>query len=771
MAPNSPQFNKQNELIRSLRNQLEATERELAGQKWVLQQFLQSPSWRLTYPIRWLARQLRALRAWFSGGAADDRVGASTDTAPLQQETEEPEEIDTSSDPKVFLTNLYKIQLQSFLTSKATLRLPHSHQPEISVILVLFNRAELTLLCLRSLAENYSQPMEIIIVDNASTDETPLLLDRLEGARIVRNSENRNFVLAVNQAAREARGEYLLLLNNDAQVMPGTLAAALSAFRSAADIGAVGGRLMLLDGTLQEAGSIIWRDGSCLGYGRGDNPFAPMYMFRRDVDYCSGAFVLTSRQIWEESGGFDEMFKPAYYEETDYCTRLWKRGLRVVYEPRAALLHYEFASSNSTTSATDLQRDHQKVFANRHQTLLSSHYSADINNILLARMKSGGKKRVLFLDDRVPHTWLGSGFPRSRAILHALLRQDCFVTFYPLSIFEEDWISVYSDMPPEVEFMVGYGPPLLEPFLRTRQKYYDIVFVSRPHNMKLLKPILEAHPEWFEHTQVVYDAEAVFVAREITLRQLRGSPLTEEEAEVLLREEMALAAAADSVISVAESERPHFEKHGIERVHIIGHSISPQPTSRSYQDRKGFLFVGAIHEEASPNGDSVIWFLEEVFPKIQAELGSDIPFTIAGVNTSDRVRQLAQPPVRITGHLPDLTGLYETARVFVAPTRYAAGIPHKVHEAAARGLPVVATRLLASQLAWEDGSVFLVGGDATSFARRCVELYTNEALWTRLRNAALERITAECSADTFERQVKQIVTAQSERLADVGMDR
>ena len=204
--------------------------------------------------------------------------------------------------------------------------------------------------------------MEIIIVDNNSHDETSLLLDRLRGARIIRNAENRNFLLAVNQAAKEARGEYLLLLNNDAQVLPGTLRSALNTIRSAPDIGAVGGRLILLDGTLQEAGSIIWNDGSCLGYGRGDNPFAPMYMFRRDVDYCSGAFLLTPRSTsGKELGGFDERFKPAYYEETDYCTRLWERRLRVVYDPNAVLLHYEFASSESAN-----QRNRSTARASAH---------------------------------------------------------------------------------------------------------------------------------------------------------------------------------------------------------------------------------------------------------------------------------------------------------------------------------------------------------------------------------------------------------------------
>src|SRR5215475_8714010 len=110
-----------------------------------------------------------------------------------------------------------------------------------------------------------------------------------------------------------------------------------------------------------------------------------MYMFRRDVDYCSGVFLLTPRRIWEELGGFDERFKPAYYEETDYCARLWEMGLRVVYDPYSVLLHYEFASSDSVKSATDLHRDHQQIFLKRHQAHLADHYSPDASSILNAR--------------------------------------------------------------------------------------------------------------------------------------------------------------------------------------------------------------------------------------------------------------------------------------------------------------------------------------------------------------------------------------------------
>ena len=159
---------------------------------------------------------------------------------------------------------------------------------------------------------------------------------------------------------------------------------------------------MLLDGSLQEAGSIIWNNGTCRGYGRGDDPLAPMYMFRRDVDYCSAAFLLTRLDAFCALGGFDAAYRPAYYEDTDYCMRLWERGLRVVYEPAAVVLHYEFASSPSSKEATALHRDHQGLFAGRHRKKLEGHHVPGESQVLRARSARQPSHRVLFIDDRGP---------------------------------------------------------------------------------------------------------------------------------------------------------------------------------------------------------------------------------------------------------------------------------------------------------------------------------------------------------------------------------
>ena len=743
----------QSELLRALRRELAAKEQELADQKWVFEQFLKSPSWRWTAPIRWVANQLRSLR---NGRPPESPAVAAEprDSESIIEAGSESPGQESGTDLKAALTSLHRVALDSFLASGARLDLPHSEKPVISIVLVLFNRAELTLACLRSIAENHAENIEVVLVDNASADKTPQLIERLRGPRVIRNSENRHFLLGVNQGARECRGEYILLLNNDSQLLPGALQNALATMRTSEDIGGVGGKIILLDGTLQEAGSIVWQDGSCTGYGRGDTPFAPMYNFRRDVDYCSGAFLLTPRKIWEQLGGFDEAFKPAYYEETDYCMRLWQNGLRVVYEPTAALVHYEFASSESTASAFSLQAQHQGVFAARHHAVLAPRDMPGADRLLAARSRDN-TRRVLFLDDRVPHLWLGSGFPRANALLRTLLSHECFVTMYPLAGIDESWDLVYSDIPREIEVMTGWGREMLESFLRARRNYYTTIIVSRPHNMELLEPVLAAHPEWFEKVDVVYDAEALFASREVGLRKLAGDPMTEEEVRATFAAEIQLAAAADRVLAVSEGERAAFLNHGISSVEILGHCLNATPSATGFEGRSGLLFVGAVHEEISPNGDSLIWFLTEVFPKIRAALG-DVSLTIAGVNRSETIRQLAVAPVRITGHLTSLTDLYSSSRLFIAPTRYAAGIPHKVHEAAAYGLPVIATPLLAAQLNWMADELG-IAESAEDFAARCIELYTDAAKWTSLRDAALKRVRAECSPQAFEDQVRKIL--------------
>jgi GT2 family glycosyltransferase len=654
---------------------------------------------------------------------------------------------------KQAFSDLADVVLQSFLSSGAPLKIPSSDTPSVSIVVVVWNRAELTFQCLRSIAEVDDIDFELIVVDNGSADQTPELFQRIQGVRYVRNGENRFFSPAVNQGAGDARGEFLLLLNNDAILMPGAVRILVDAVRSSADVGAAGGKIVLLDGSLQEAGNIVWRDGSCLGYGRGDSPLASPYMFRRDVDYCSGALLVTRRRLFEQLGGLDEVFNPAYYEETDYCIRLREANYRVVYEPRSVILHYEFASS-SPEGAIDLQVRNRATFVQRHHDRLRSHMAPDPENVLEARSADRSRRRVLYIDDRVPHRHLGSGFPRANAIVRKLSEWGFAVTFYPVSITWEEWDKVYRSVPNDVEVILDSGEAGMGRFFLSRRGYYDLVFVSRPHNMRTLREFTDADPGLLEGIDLVYDAEAVFAFREVQQMELDGRNAS-GELEKRTRAEVELARVAHTVVSVSEREAQVFRSHGIPRVEVLGHVHDRTPTPRPFGERAGFLFVGAIHDTTSPNGDSMTWFVREILPGIQAE-DPDAGVSIIGVVSSEEILALESPAVRVLGPVEDLFDFYDSARVFIAPTRFSAGIPHKITEAAAHGIPVVATSTLAAQLDWTDGRELLVADTAPDFARQCVRLSSDQSLWETMRRNALDRVVDDYSNRVFEDALRRI---------------
>ena len=194
----------------------------------------------------------------------------------------------------------------------------------------------------------HTREVEVVVVDNASRDGTPERLEQeVEGVRVVANHENVGFARAANQGAELAGGELVAFLNNDALVHDGWLAPLVEAVDRDARVAAAGPRLLNLDGSLQEAGALVARDGSTWSYGYGDDPDRPEYRFPRLVDYAAGACLLVRRTALLECGGFADAYSPAYYEDVDLCFALAARGLRTVYEPRSVVTHARHGSGDA----------------------------------------------------------------------------------------------------------------------------------------------------------------------------------------------------------------------------------------------------------------------------------------------------------------------------------------------------------------------------------------------------------------------------------------
>ncbi len=712
--------------------------------------------WRVTAPLRKLRDMLSPARMQHGTGSespnkASNESARSAGTSSVRQT--EGETVGQGFSKARFDRDAQR-ELKDFLENNQLLVFPAASQSKVTIALVFYNRAALSLLCLKSILKHVKLPYELVIIDNDSSDETEELLSRIEGATIKRNTENLGFVKAVNQAAELASGKYLLLLNNDAMLEEASIENAVQVLESDDQIGAVGARIKLLDGSLQEAGSIIWNDGACVGYGRGDDPQSPQYMFRRNVDYCSGAFLLFELALFRELDCFDEQFAPAYYEESDFCIRLQQLGYQIVYDPNVQISHYEFASSGGISGAGKLQQAHREVLCEKHPVYLSRKMENNPDNILRAR-SANDLPNVLVIDDRVPYPSLGAGYPRCSHILNSLARLPINLTFYPLLFPEDDWDEVYTLLAANIEVMLGHGRAGLLDFLKDRSGFYQTIMVSRVHNMEIFNQALSANSELLDGIEIIYDAEAVSAPREVLQRRFWGEHLSDEQARHMVEQELVQAKHADKVIAVSTQEAAIYHEHGIDNTTVLGHMLAVQATEKPFSKRRDLLFVGALRDEGSPNVDSLLWFLVNCLPLIEEKV-PDIRLFVIGDNTVPSLSTVTKDNVIFTGRLDSISEYYNDCRVFIAPTRFAAGIPHKVHEAASMGLPSVTTTLLAQQLGWTNEEQLLCADTPEKFAECCVRLHSDEKLWQGIRESGLQAVERDCSVQVFQSQLQQL---------------
>ncbi|MBB2174333.1 glycosyltransferase [Gluconacetobacter johannae] len=627
--------------------------------------------------------------------------------------------------------------------------------PDVSVIVVVRNHFALTLQALASVRAGWPGDIDLIVVDSGSHDETIHIERFVTGARLIRFSRNLGYVDACNAALRHVAAPATLFLNNDLTLGHQAIGRAMRRLTSAPDIGAVGAKLVRTNGVLQEAGSIIWRDGSTGGYLRDRDPTVPEANFVRDVDYCSGAFLMVRSDILRAMDGFDPAFSPAYYEEVDLCVRLRKAGYRTVYDPAIVVRHLEYGSSDGAFSH-GLMRRNLHVFATKHRDVLRYCYPRNDENAVFARTARQDRRRILYIEDRIPLRHLGSGYVRSNDIVRMMVELGYHVTIFPITPSHESLPAIYRDFPDSVEILHDRDIDVLADFVRGRSRYYDLTWVGRTHNLDRLLPALAATSVDLPVNGFILDTECIAAPRTAARARVLGLPPPPPLPEAL-RAELACAYFCQQIVTVNAHDAELARQAGFENISILGHMIAPRPTMRRWVERQDMLFLGAIHDMGSPNYDSLDWFVTHVLPllpptfhlSVAGHVGPTVHFTAFAGNGR----------VRLLGPVDDPAPLYDQHRVFVAPTRFAGGMPYKIHEAASYGLPVVATELLCTQTGWTDGRDILSGGtdDPRRFAEAIMALHDDPALWTVVRNGALRRLAQENGPDSYRNELAAIL--------------
>jgi len=636
--------------------------------------------------------------------------------------------------------------------------------PQVSVIVPVYNQLHFTAACLESLAAAAGDtPFEVIVVDDASADETPVWLKRCSGVKVLRNRRNLGFIGTCNRGAKAASGRWLVFLNNDTRVTDGWLDALVRTFERDPAAGVAGGRLVFGDGALQEAGGIVFDDGSAWNYGRGEHPDRPEFGFVAEVDYVSGACLAIGRELFADLGGFDRDYAPAYYEDTDLCMKVRARGLKVVYQPAATVIHFEGATSGTdeASGAKRYQAVNREKFARRWAEALAAHPVNPGEYSLLRALALRDRRlarRALVIDATTPMPDHDSGSVRLVALLKLLVEQGFRTSFLPENRL---WAGRHSSDLQQLGIEVLHAPWVQDPeqWLSKHGEALDLIVVSRHY---VLAPMLKMLRALCPNAKLVFDTVDLHFLREQREAELSGAAAAKKAAEKTRTQELRLINEADATWVVSPVERELLaEQVPQATVEVLSNIHALAGPGKPFEQRHGLLFVGGFQHP--PNVDAAEWLIDEILPRVVEQL-PEVTLHLIGSRMPESLKYRRAPGLKVHGFVAELEPFLAGCRISVAPLRYGAGVKGKVNQSMAHGLPVVATGCAAEGMFCAHERELLVADDAESFAGEIVRLYRDRALWQRLAEGGRANVEQHFSVAAARR-------ALAEMLNGLGLER
>ena len=611
-----------------------------------------------------------------------------------------------------------------------------SKKTDVSIVIPVYNNWEYTLNCLKSISENTSGDYEVVVIDDASNDKTAKILSRVKGLNLLRNKQNAGFIESCNRGVRASKSKYIFFLNNDTLVAKNWLPPLLELIKKK-DVGAVGCKLIYPDGRLQEAGSMVWRDGSAYNYGRGDNPDKPEYNYVREVDYCSGAALLVKRELFKKIGSFDERFKPGYYEDTDLCFSIRNLGYKVMYQPMSTIVHFEGLTCGTDihTGIKKYQEINKPKFTEKWKNSLRNYcYSPSQNNIFLAREKYSGQ-RILVVDHFIPLYDKYSGSLRMFNVLQLLKELGHKITFVGYDSTER--VQPYARRLQQEGIEIAYAPYVssVKEYLEMFGRYFNVVILSRGYvAISVLGLVKENCPA----AKIIFDTVDLAFLREFRRAEIENDKEISKRAEVLKKRELYLAQNSDVTFVVSPLEKEILLKEDSSlTVEVVSNIYCVKPLEKPFSQRKDILFIGSFGW--SPNIDAVTFFVKEIFPRVKQKI-RDGHFFIVGADPPKEILSLRNKNVIIAGHVRNLLPYFKNCKLSVAPLRYGAGVKGKINQSMSYGVPVVTTTIGAEGMGLIDGENALISDDPDDFADKVISLYKNENLWSRLSRNSMKNV-------------------------------
>ena len=641
----------------------------------------------------------------------------------------------------------------------AQLKLPQTQSMMVSIILPVHNQWDYTYNCLKSIVANTQDvSYEVILADDASTDETLCAAAIVKNLRIVRNEQALGFLLNTEKAATLARGKYIHFLNNDTTVHPGWLSSLVKLMAEHDDIGLTGSMLIYPDEKLQDAGGIVWQNADCISlYGRGSNPADEEYQYVRETDYLSGASILIRRSLWLRLGGFDRRYIPAYCEDNDLCFKVRQAGYKTVYQPLSRVTHYEGVSNGRelTTGLKQYQVTNSKKYVEKWKKTLS-HQLLPKQDWFHARDRSFGKKTIVVLDMWIPEWDKNAG---ARTVYqYLLLYQQMGMHVILLSDrydMQEPYTTAYRQMGIEVLVGQGWNIDRFMRWLDVNGRYIDYAYLQRPGTTV---KYIEAFRQKTRAKLFYYPMDLQSVRQERQFQFEKRPELLQQAGEARKLEDR-IFPQMDVIHVVGSREEELVRKrypgkivHNIP-VYIYDKSFFQQLQRPTLTGRKGLIFVGSFTH--TPNPDAIIWFVKKIYPLISRVMPG-YPVYIVGSNPNKDIKQLSSSCVTVTGHVSDeeLAAYYNKARVVIIPLRYGAGVKGKVIEAMAAQVPTVTTSIGAE--GFPQVEHYIDVADTEEEYAQCVLRYLrDDRYWQERAEHLVDYIRGNFTIETAEKILRE----------------
>lgn len=634
-----------------------------------------------------------------------------------------------------------------------TLDLPRSASPRLSIVIPVHGKIEYTLACLRSIATYPpTDPFEVVVVDDASPDNTAAVLAEVSGLRLLRNEVNLGFVGSCNAGAASARGDYLVFLNNDTQVTPGWTEALLRCFERHADAGIAGSQLVYPDGRLQEAGAWVFSDATAWNIGRFSSRKDPSLRYARTVDYVSGASLAIPRDLFHALGGFDARYAPGYYEDTDLAFAARAVGRSVWYVPDSVVIHAEGISSAGVveTGMKRFQPINQAKFAEKWRDMLQAQPSPGTPLATVDRLRRRGT--ILVADTVTPDASRDSGSLRIIGMMKLLMDDGWHVVFAPDDGHADDR-AVRELGALGVEMLIRPWVASLPSWLASNGGEVHAAILCRHTVAAQYASFVRRYAPG---ARLIFDTVDLHFLREERAAEQSRSAALAKQAEKTKRQELALIESADTTFVVSEFECEMLAKIVPRaRVRLLSNIHEVFGRQNGFAGRRDLLFVGGYGHP--PNADALQWMAADILPALR-RAHPDVRIFVAGdVPETDR-RVLAAAGLDMLGRVPDLGPLMNSVLASIAPLRFGAGVKGKVNMAMSHGVPVIGTPIAVEGMRLTDEIDVMTAETPEDFAAAYTRLAANATLWTELSDRSVRHVADHFSAEVASRNLREAIS-------------